>query len=185
MALPIRIENRKIEGVADYSSYGSEGTEVGDILASLRSSRVTMEHIHKLAEDIVQHFEARQQMWTGKGIIVVSDIRTGVTLSHMIAKIWGDAALAKTISSMVSHEERQMLTDRFQKHEDSLVLLIATGSFLTGLDNPLIHTIYITYPVSLQLRYQLAGLVSRPYKGKEDALIVDYTELNWGLEDLL
>jgi type I restriction enzyme R subunit len=84
----------------------------------------------------------------------------------------------------VNPEERRNLIRRFQEQEDSLSLLIATGSFLQGFDNPLIHTIYFASPVSLQLGYQLAGLVSRRYQGKEDGLIVDYAGLGWDLDYL-
>jgi len=83
------------------------------------------------------------------------------------------------ISSATSPQERDMILEKFQREDDSLSLLIATGSFVLGFDNPLIHTIYVTCPISLQLRFQLTSMLSRPYESKKEGLIVDYVGLDW------
>lgn len=182
------IENRKIGVIADFSSYALEYPEL-DLPTSFSKPIISAEFVAKLAQDIVQHFESRQKNWVGKGVVIVPDIKTGVALSQEIAVInpnWrGDTEFTgsvKAISASESPTQRANLFERFRKRDDSLSLLIATGSFLVGYDNPLIHTIYVTNPVSLQLRYLLASLVSRSYQGKEDGLIVDYMGLNWDLE---
>jgi type I site-specific restriction-modification system R (restriction) subunit len=184
---PVRIENRKVTGKGEPSSSASEYSELYPP-TTFWSLIKSGDFINQLAKDIAQHFKSRQKNFVGKGLIVVSDIETGIALSKAIADIEGDAVSSdsvRTISSMVSPAQRAVLLERFQKREDSLSLLIATGSFFQGFDNPLIHTIYVTSPVSLQLRYHLAGILSRPYKGKQDVLIVDYVGLDWNLEDLL
>ena len=90
--------------------------------------------------------------------------------------------LVKTISAAEDPAQRAILLERFRDQTDSLSLAIVTGNFLLGLDNPLISTIYVLSSVSLQLSHTLAGLLSRPYPGKESGLIVDYMGLNWGLK---
>jgi type I site-specific restriction-modification system R (restriction) subunit len=142
------------------------------------------DRIEFLSEDIVNHLRFRQKTFLGKGIVVVSDIQSGVAYSQAIANRNGDADFVTTISSKTSMEQRELLVKKFLKQDDPLCILVVTASFLEGMDNPLIHTIYVTCPVSLQLGYQLAGLVSRRCPGKEDALIVDYVGLNWYLDDL-
>jgi superfamily II DNA or RNA helicase len=187
-AKPVKIENRRIEVMADHASYKREYPELY-LATSFSKLLISNEFIDELAQDIAEHFETRQKNWTGKGLIVVPDIKTGVALFQQMIEIkpnWhGDTdstGSVKTISTTVSSKQRATLVERFRERDDSLSLLIATGSFIIGLSNPIIHTIYVTNPVSLQLRYILAGLVSRLYKDKEDGLIVDYVGLNWDLE---
>jgi type I site-specific restriction-modification system R (restriction) subunit len=171
----------------DYPAFIPEDSEVEDVLLPLISSMMSMEFIHAIAGDIVHHFASRQKNFAGKGVVAVPDIRTGTALSRAMASATNSTqfrGLASTISSKVSFDEREILIDRFRNREDALSLLIATGSFLQSLDNPFIHTVYVISPISLQLRYQLAGMVSRPDDGKKDGLIVDYVGLNWELEDL-
>ena len=120
----------------------------------------------------------------GKGIVVVSDIATGVAFSNAIASSIRNntefIGFAKAISSNTNPSEVEILIGRFHEQNDPFSLLISSGSFLTGLDNPLIHTIYLTCPVSTLLRSHLVGVVNRIHKGKKDALIVDYVGQEWG-----
>jgi superfamily II DNA or RNA helicase len=118
------------------------------------------------------------------GTILGEGYQSGVAYSQAIANINGNADFVETISSKTSVEQRELLVRKFLKQDNPLCILVVTAGFLEGIDNPLIHTIYVTSPVSLQLGYQLAGLVSRLSPGKQDALIVDYVGLNLYLDDL-
>lgn len=188
VANPVRVENRRIEILADYAWNTHEHSEL-ELSESFKTTLMSLEFVNKLAEDIAQHFEARQKSWTGKGVIVVPDLRTGIDLFQKMVSIkpdWrGDTEFTgsvKTISTIERPAQRTLLVERFQERDDPLFLLIATGSFVQGLDNPLVHTIYVTNSVSLQMRHKLASLVSRPFKGKKDGLIVDYVGLDWDVE---
>lgn len=157
-----------------------------DGLTSLINSR---EFITNIAQHIVQHFEARQKNWMGKGVVVVPDRTTAVALSKEMVTLkpnWhGETEFigsVKPISTIESPAQREILVERFRDRDDSLSLLIATGSFVVGFDNPLIHTIYVTGPIPLQLRYRLVSLVSGRYQDKKEGLIVDYIGLDWGLQ---
>jgi len=86
---------------------------------------------------------------------------------------------------MTNPAEREELVKRFKNPDDPFCLLIATGGFPLYFDNPLIHTVYVTSPISLQSRLQLAGRISRPHVGKNEAVIVDYVGLDWSLDVLL
>jgi type I site-specific restriction-modification system R (restriction) subunit len=191
VAKPVTIERRKITIRNDHPVDTAEYLQ-SEWGIPLNAPKMTLEFIDLLAADLVQHFETRQMHWTGKGVVVIPDRYTGLALSRAISHIrppWhGDTEFTgsvKAISAIESPTQRAILVDRFRKENDALILLLATGSFLQGYDNPLINTIYVTNPVSLQLYYTLASLVSRPYKGKKDGLIVDYVGLDWALEDLL
>jgi hypothetical protein len=100
VALPINVEHREIKDLTDYSPYKSEESEVQNLLPSFRSSRMSMEFIHNLAQDIVQHFEERQKKFTGKGIVVVSDIETGIILSNAIAMIRAGTEFVNSVKTI-------------------------------------------------------------------------------------
>ncbi|MCL4270608.1 MAG: DEAD/DEAH box helicase family protein [Anaerolineales bacterium] len=185
IVIPLQIEKRVIELNLNTSLLETFEFDV-DAPSSLKSnSFITLPgRIEAISKDIVAHFSTRQDKFLGKGIVVVPDIRSGVAYSQSIAKFKGNADFVEAISSETKAEKRELLVKKFLRQEDHLCILVVTAGFLLGMDNPLIHTIYVTSPVSLQLGYQLAGLVSRPFQGKEDALIVDYVGLNWYLNDL-
>jgi type I site-specific restriction-modification system R (restriction) subunit len=191
IVMPIRIEKRIPDLNLDNPSFIAtefEKLEEPDLepssLFSMNAVIDRHDRISFLSKDIVNHFRLRQKNFLGKGIVVVSDIQSGVAYSQAIANINGDADFVEAISSKTSAEQRELLIKKFLKQDDPLCILVVTSSFLEGMDNPLIHTIYVTSPVSLPLGYQLAGLVSRLSPGKEDALIVDYVGLNLYLDDL-
>jgi type I restriction enzyme R subunit len=71
------------------------------------------------------------------------------------------------------------LYERFIDENDSLSLVITTGSWLTGTDNPLLNVAYLASPVSDHLLLQIISRINRPYKKKEDALLVDYVGIDW------
>lgn len=146
-------------------------------------------YLKNIAALITAHFESRQEKWKGKGIVVASDISTVNRLADFISDIepeWFDKSdltgYVKPISSVDNVGRRNTVLQRFQNPDDSLSLLIGTGAFLVGYDNPLIHTIYVTSPISRQFQYKLASLVSRRYDGKEDGVIFDFVDLDWQLE---
>lgn len=177
IARPIFLEYRSIN--ANVYKYTESDSSI-----SVGPQRRSTDFIDELAQDIVEHFELCQKNLVGKGIVVVPDITTGVMLSEQMAAIKPDTIWVKTISSYLEPKQRAILLERFRDPDDPLSLLITTGIFLFGFDNPLVHTVYVTNPISLQLRYMLASLVSIAHESKERGLIVDYTGLIWDDEFL-
>jgi type I site-specific restriction-modification system R (restriction) subunit len=185
IVMPLRIEKRVPELKLDNLSLESFELDL-DMPSSLPlNALLTLpKRIATISEDIVNHFTTRQEIFLGKGIVVAPDIQSNIAYSQTIADIKGNADFVGTISSRTSVEQHELLVKRFMNRDDPLCILVVTASFLLGMDNPLVHTVYVTSPVSLQLGYQLAGLVSRPFLDKKDAVIVDYVGLNWYLDDL-
>lgn len=114
-----------------------------------------------------------------KGIVVVPDIDSGLLLFQQMASIKPDTDWVKAISSRNEPRQTEILLKRFRDPDDTLSLLITTGIFFLGFDNPLVHTVYVTNSTSLQLRYTLASLVGIAHEGKENGLIVHYTAFIW------
>ncbi len=149
--------------------------------------------IKNLAKDIVNHFEQRQSVFEGKGMIVAMSRRIAVDLYNEIIALkpeWHDDDLAKgsikvvmtAVSSdgpvMAKHhttkEQRRNLADRMKDPNDSLNLAIVRDMWLTGFDVPCLHTLYIDKPMRGHTLMQSIARVNRVFKDKKGGLIVDY-----------
>lgn len=177
-----------IERISLYSEEERKHLEIGISGPDLGSLKLHENQINN-ARHIIQHFELRQKLFKGKGVVIVSDIMTATYLSEHIFNIrpewYGDndsTGSMKSISSQTHLIERNRLIDRFNDQDDSLSLLIGTGIILAGYENPLVHTAYITCPVSNQLQYRVAGILSRHNKDDLPGVIVDYSNMEWNLE---
>jgi type I restriction enzyme R subunit len=149
--------------------------------------------IKNLAKDIVNHFEQRQSVFEGKGMIVAMSRRIAVDLYNEIIALkpeWHDGDLSKgsikvvmTAASsdgpvMAKHhttkEQRRNLADRMKDPNDSLNLAIVRDMWLTGFDVPCLHTLYIDKPMRGHTLMQAIARVNRVFKDKKGGLIVDY-----------
>lgn len=146
-----------------------------------------------VAKDIVQHFEQRQEVFEGKGMIVTMSRRIAADLYDEIVKIkpeWhaddldkGVLKVVMTSSSsdgpkMAKHhstkQQRKTLADRMKDTEDELKLVIVRDMWLTGFDAPSMHTLYIDKPMKGHNLMQAIARVNRVYKDKPGGLVVDY-----------
>ncbi|MCG8387287.1 MAG: HsdR family type I site-specific deoxyribonuclease, partial [Cytophagales bacterium] len=149
--------------------------------------------IATVAKDIVQHFEQRQEVFEGKGMIVTMSRRIAAALYEEIIKTrpgWHADDLAKgaikvvmTSSSsdgpkMAKHhttkQQRKILADRMKDPGDELKLVIVRDMWLTGFDAPSMHTLYIDKPMKGHNLMQAIARVNRVYTDKPGGLVVDY-----------
>lgn len=149
--------------------------------------------LKNIANDIVQHFENRQEVFEGKGMIVSMSRRIAAELYDEIIKIrpdWhsddlnkGAIKVVMTASSsdgpkMQKHHttklQRKTLADRMKDPEDELKLVIVRDMWLTGFDAPSMHTLYIDKPMKGHNLMQAIARVNRVYKDKPGGLVVDY-----------
>ena len=149
--------------------------------------------INQIAKDIIEHFEQRQTVFEGKGMIVTMSRRIAVDLYEAIIKLrpeWHSDELSKGAIKVVitsassdgpkiskhhtTKEERRMLADRMKNPNDELKLVIVCDMWLTGFDVPCLHTLYIDKPMKGHNLMQAIARVNRVYKDKPGGLIVDY-----------
>ncbi|MDD2465788.1 MAG: type I restriction endonuclease subunit R [Desulfobulbus sp.] len=162
------------------------------------------QRIQNIAKDIVSHFEARQEVFAGKGMIVSMSRRIAAELYEEIIKLkpeWHDDDLTKgtikvvmTASSsdgpmLVKHhttkEQRRTLADRMKDDDDPLKLVIVRDMWLTGFDAPSMHTLYIDKPMKGHNLMQAIARVNRVYKDKPGGLVVDYLGIAADLKEAL
>ena len=149
--------------------------------------------IKNIAQDIVSHFEQRQAVFEGKGMIVSMSRRIAADLYAQIIKIkpdWHSDDLDKGVIKVVmtssssdgpeiskhhtTKAQRKTLADRMKHPDDPLKLVIVRDMWLTGFDAPSLHTLYIDKPMKGHNLMQAIARVNRVYKDKPGGLIVDY-----------
>ncbi|MBU6361567.1 MAG: type I restriction endonuclease subunit R [Chloroflexi bacterium] len=149
--------------------------------------------IKQVAKDIIAHFEQRQSVMDGKGLIVAMSRRIAAELYKAVIEIrpdWHSEALTQGVIKVVmtstsadgpelakhntSKEQRRVLAERMKDPDDDLKLVIVRDMWLTGFDVPALHTLYIDKPMKGHNLMQAIARVNRVYKDKTGGLIVDY-----------
>ena len=149
--------------------------------------------LKNIAKDILFHFEERQSVFEGKGMIVAMSRRIAAQLYDEIIALrpeWhsddlneGAIKVVMTASSsdgpqLAKHhttkDQRRALADRVKDPDDPLKLVIVRDMWLTGFDAPCLHTLYIDKPMQGHNLMQAIARVNRVYKDKPGGLVVDY-----------
>jgi len=149
--------------------------------------------IKQISKDIIEHFEQRQAVFEGKGMVVTMSRRIAADLYEAIIKLkpeWHSDDLNKGVIKVVmtsassdgpkisnhhtSKRQRRILADRMKNPDDELKLVIVRDMWLTGFDVPCLHTLYIDKPMKGHNLMQAIARVNRVYKDKPGGLIVDY-----------
>ncbi|MDD2790625.1 MAG: type I restriction endonuclease subunit R [Sulfurimonas sp.] len=149
--------------------------------------------IKEVAADIVAHFENRQEVFDGKGMIVSMSRRIAVELYNEIIALrpaWHSDDLDKGVIKVImtasssdgalmakhhtSKQQRRDLANRMKDVNDELKLVIVRDMWLTGFDAPSMHTLYIDKPMKGHNLMQAIARVNRVYKDKPGGLVVDY-----------
>lgn len=151
------------------------------------------DRIKQVAKDIIIHFENRQSVIDGKGMIVTMSRRIAAELYKEIIALkpeWYSDDMKKGAIKVVmtsasfdgpeiskhysTKEQRRALADRMKDPDDELKLVIVRDMWLTGFDVPSLHTLYIDKPMKGHNLMQAIARVNRVYKDKTGGLIVDY-----------
>jgi type I restriction enzyme R subunit len=149
--------------------------------------------IERVAKDRVSHFEQRQEVFDGKGMVVAMSRRIAAELYEAITKIrpeWHNTDLRKGAIKVImtsasadgpeiskhhtTKDQRRALADRMKNPADELKLVIVRDMWLTGFDVPCLQSLYIDKPMRGHNLMQAIARVNRVYKDKTGGLIVDY-----------
>lgn len=160
--------------------------------------------IKNVANDIIQHFDQRQEVFEGKGMIVAMSRRIAADLYEEIIKLkpeWHSEDLDKGVIKVVmtssssdgpkiakhhtTKQQRRTLAERMKSPDDELKLVIVRDMWLTGFDAPSMHTLYIDKPMKGHNLMQAIARVNRVYKDKPGGLVVDYLGIAYDLKKAL
>lgn len=202
--VPIYYENRvaklkldecilhDIDEEYQYISYNDEATdEVIEQskaeLAKLETVIGSKQRLEMLADNIVNHYEQRQDILNGKAMIVCMSRKIAINLYKEILTIrpnWNKKIKVVLTDNNNDPEEwhelvgnkqyRDNLAIEFKDSKSELKIVIVVDMWLTGFDVPDLVTMYIDKPMKGHNLMQAIARVNRVYKDKEAGLIVDY-----------
>ncbi|MER2192146.1 MAG: type I restriction endonuclease subunit R [Solibacillus sp.] len=157
-----------------------------------------------LAEDIVKHYEERQEAMFGKSMVVVMSRRIAIDLYKEIVALrpdWhsddDDKGVIKIVMTGSSSDpvewqpfignkrRREYLARRMKDNDDPLKIVIVRDMWLTGFDVPSMNTMYIDKPMKGHNLMQAIARVNRVFKDKPGGLIVDYIGIAESLKEAL
>ena len=160
--------------------------------------------IRTLANDIIAHYESRQEVFDGKALIVAMSRRIAVVLYDAIVQVrpeWHSNDLDKGIIKVVmtsnssdgvaiqkhhtTKAQRKALALRLKDENDPLKIVIVRDMWLTGFDAPCLNTMYIDKPMKDHNLMQAIARVNRVFKDKPGGLIVDYIGIATHLKQAL
>jgi type I restriction enzyme R subunit len=164
-----------------------------------------------IAEDLIDHFEKRQQtpeLYGGKAMVVTMSRRIAVDLYNAIIKLrpdWqSDAGVADDDKGLIkvvmtgsaadgpewqphirNKARRDELATRFKDAADPFQIVIVRDMWLTGFDAPSLHTMYVDKPMRGHGLMQAIARVNRVFRDKPGGLVVDYIGLADELREAL
>ncbi|MDO6729585.1 type I restriction endonuclease subunit R [Marinovum sp. 2_MG-2023] len=160
--------------------------------------------LDKVAQDIVEHFEHRQEGLAGKGMVVCMSRAICVDLYKRIVALRPDwhsendtegavkVVMTGSASDPLDWQQhigtktrRDQLAKRARDPVDPLKLVIVRDMWLTGFDAPSMHTMYIDKPMRGHGLMQAIARVNRVFKDKPGGLVVDYIGIGQNLKKAL
>lgn len=185
-----RIDSEVAETLADVPERERERLEREETrLTALMGSPPLLQGV---AQDLVRHWEARQEQLIGKGMIVAPSRDVAVLLYDQIVTLrpdWhgesDDAGRIKVVMSagagpgildphLRDGRRTKEIERRFKAPDDPLELVIVVDMWLTGFDVPPVHTLYLYKPMHGHTLMQAIARVNRVWAEKPSGLIVDY-----------
>ena len=190
-------EQLKHEDLTDTQKAKAKWTQLEALIGSEN-------RIKNIAQDIINHFSQRQEVFEGKGMVVSMSRRIAAELYKEIINLkpeWHSDDLDKGVIKVVmtaassdgpelakhhtTKKQRKALADRMKDPDDELQLVIVRDMWLTGFDVPSLHTLYIDKPMRGHNLMQAIARVNRVYKDKPGGLIVDYLGIASDLKEAL
>jgi type I restriction enzyme R subunit len=139
----------------------------------------------RLADDAVEHYQARCKALEGKAMVVAYSRRIAAELTGLLRARLGADAVDCVISAQAtdrqeisrfrrSKPELKELAKRFKDPGDQLRVVVVKDMWLTGFDVPVLHTLYVDKPMRDHGLLQAIARVNRVFRDKPGGLIVDY-----------
>lgn len=216
--VPISYESRLIKIKIDETTMASIDEDINTIsdateeqlekakkkLATIDSVVGHPDRLKDIAKDIVAHFEARQQVFEGKAMIVCMTRNICAMLYNEIVALkpeWHHNDLDKGVLKVImtsstddsallqphhtTKKQRKDLATRMKDPNDDLKMVIVRDMWLTGFDAPSMHTMYIDKKMQGANLMQAIARVNRVYKDKPGGLIVDYIGIGQDLRNAM
>ncbi len=179
----------------DYTSSNIMKTQKKN--ATMEALLSAPETIRTLATDIIKHYEGRQDILTGKAMIVAysrpiamliyqemlnqrpewkEKVKVVMTHGNQDPPEWLD---------LIGNISKQDLANKFKDNNDPMKIAIVVDMWLTGFDVPSLATMYVFKPMAGHNLMQAIARVNRVFKDKEGGLVVDYIGIATALKEAM
>ena len=207
MAMNEDVDDDEIEDEIDDVTDGYDEIDQGRLKsrnAALEALITEDSRIKKLAEDLVGHFEKREEVMLSKAMMVCISRNACVQVYDEIKALrpdWhhddplkGSIKVIMTGNSADKQEFQEhihkkpiqrKIAERVRDPDSELKIIIVCDMWLTGFDAPCLNTMYIDKPLKGHNLMQSIARVNRVFRDKEGGLIVDYLGIAQDLKDAL
>jgi type I restriction enzyme R subunit len=154
--------------------------------------------IDSLCRDIIAHYEDRQDLLTGKALIVAYSRPIAMEIYHKILDLrpgWTEKVKVVMTSGNNDPEEwrdiignksyKQELAKKFKDNSDPMKIAIVVDMWLTGFDVPSLATMYLYKPMAGHNLMQAIARVNRVFQDKVGGLVVDYVGIARALKQAM
>jgi type I restriction enzyme R subunit len=191
----LHLNNEGIDEEAEEIAGGEQEGEAHLKWAALEDAAGAEERVQKIAEDILKHYLERTSILPGKAMIVCMSRRNCVKLYDAITKLPNCPETAVVMTSNIAKDPKDWnkhirtkeamegIKQRFKNPDDPLKIVIVRDMWLTGFDNPSLHTMYVDKVMHDHNLMQAIARVNRVFKDKPSGLIVDYIGIGNRLRD--
>ena len=160
--------------------------------------------VDQVAADMLDHWEKRKSILSGKAMIVAMSRRIAVELYEAIIQLrpdWhgeddtqGGIKVVMTGNASDPLEWKQhirgkagneAIADRLKNPDDPLEIVIVRDMWLTGFDAPALNTLYVDKPMRGHTLMQAIARVNRVFANKSGGLVVDYIGIAQDLKNAI
>lgn len=183
----LHLANTNIEEEAEEITEGLTDNQKNKVLwAAAEDAAGATERVEEVATDILKHYLQRISTLEGKAMIVCMSRRNCVKMYDAITALEGCPEVAVIMTTNIAKdpiawkphvrtkEAMEAVKARFKDPDDPLKIVIVRDMWLTGFDNPALHTMYVDKIMNGHNLIQAINRVSTVFRDKPSGLIVDY-----------
>lgn len=192
----LHLANEAIEEEAEEITDGLTENEKNKIMwAAVEDAAGSDERVAEVSKDILKHYIKRSESLEGKAMIVCMSRRNCVKMYNAISQLEDCPEVAVIMTSNIAKdpkdwsphirtkEQMEAVKARFKDPDDPLKIVIVRDMWLTGFDNPPLHTLYVDKIMTGHNLIQAINRVATVFKDKPSGLIVDYIGIGDRLRD--
>lgn len=183
----LHLANTNIEEEAEEITEGLTDNQKNKVLwAAAEDAAGAAERVEEVATDILKHYLQRISTLEGKAMIVCMSRRNCVKMYDAITALEGCPEVAVIMTTNIAKdpiawkphvrtkEAMEAVKAHFKDPDDPLKIVIVRDMWLTGFDNPALHTMYVDKIMNGHNLIQAINRVSTVFRDKPSGLIVDY-----------
>ncbi|RYY45253.1 MAG: type I restriction endonuclease subunit R [Chitinophagaceae bacterium] len=192
----LHLGNAGIEEEAEEILTGVNSSERNKIMWAAAEDAAGAEgRVDEVSKDILKHYLTRSASLEGKAMIVCMSRRNCVKMYDALTALKGCPEVAVIMTSNIAKdppawnkhirtkEAMEAVKARFKDPDDPMKIVIVRDMWLTGFDNPPLHTLYVDKIMSGHNLIQAINRVATVFKDKPSGLIVDYIGIGDRLRD--